>query len=124
VHLPRLPIPAMSPKRSASTSPEPSTSSSDVGSDSSSSDGEQLPAHLLGTRSGRTSRPSNRHVPSPGKLKSDTAAETAARRASGEAAAAKRQSLHNGSLDKEEHRESRCGVEYDCPDGACGPNGC
>jgi hypothetical protein len=42
VYLPRLPIPAMAPKRSASTSPEPSTSSSEP-SDSSSG-GEQLPA--------------------------------------------------------------------------------
>jgi hypothetical protein len=36
VYLPRLPIPVMAPKRSASTSPEPRTSSSDVGSGSSS----------------------------------------------------------------------------------------
>jgi hypothetical protein len=35
-----------------------------------------------------------------------------------------RASLHNGSLDKEEHRASRCGLAYQCPDGACGPNGC
>jgi hypothetical protein len=32
-------------------------------------------------------------------------------------------SLANGSLDKEQHRASRCGVDYQCPDGACGPNG-
>jgi hypothetical protein len=89
VHLPRLPVPAMAPKRSASTSPEPSTSSSDASSDSS-SDGEKLPAQQT-TRSGRVSRPPNRHVPSPGKLLSDATEEYAARRASGEAAAAKRQ---------------------------------
>jgi hypothetical protein len=35
-----------------------------------------------------------------------------------------RASLHNGSLDKEEHRASRCGLAYQCPDGAGGPNGC
>jgi hypothetical protein len=35
-----------------------------------------------------------------------------------------RASLANGRLDKEEHRASRCGLDYDCPDGACGPNGC
>jgi hypothetical protein len=69
--------------------PEPSTAPSDVGSVSS-SDGEQLPAQQT-TRSGRTSRPSNRHVPSPGKLLSDATEEYAARRASGEVAAAKRQ---------------------------------
>jgi hypothetical protein len=79
----------MSPKRSASTSPEPSTSSSDASSDSSSG-GERLPAWQT-TRSGRTSWPPNRHIPSPGKLKSDTAADSAARLASGETAAAKRQ---------------------------------
>ncbi len=33
-------------------------------------------------------------------------------------------SLLNGSLDKEQHRASRCGVDYECPDGACGPDGC
>jgi hypothetical protein len=43
VHLPRLPIPVVAPKRSASTSPEPSTAPSDAISVSS-SDGEQLPA--------------------------------------------------------------------------------
>jgi hypothetical protein len=79
----------MSPKRSASASPEPNPSSSDASRDSS-SDGEQLPAQQT-TRSGRTSRPPNRHVPSPGKLFSDANEEAAARRASGEAAAAKRQ---------------------------------
>jgi hypothetical protein len=36
VFRPRLPIPVMAPKRSASTSPEPSTSSSDASSDLSS----------------------------------------------------------------------------------------
>jgi hypothetical protein len=77
VHLPRLPIPVMAPKRSASTSPEPSTLSSDARSDSS-SDGERLPAQQT-TRSGRTSRPPNRHVPSPGKLHSDTNEAYAAR---------------------------------------------
>jgi hypothetical protein len=56
----------MAPKRA---SPEPSTASSDASSDSS-SDGEQLPAQQT-TRSGRTSRPPNRHVPSPDKLSSD-----------------------------------------------------
>jgi hypothetical protein len=35
-----------------------------------------------------------------------------------------RRSLANGSLIKEEHRASRCGVVYECPDGACGPDGC
>jgi hypothetical protein len=35
-----------------------------------------------------------------------------------------RASLADGSLIKEEHRASRCGLDYDCPDGACGPNGC
>jgi hypothetical protein len=79
----------MAPKRSASASPEPSTASRDVSSNSS-SDGEQLPAQQT-TRLGRTSRPPNRHVPSPGKLLSDATEEYAARRASGEAAAAKRQ---------------------------------
>jgi hypothetical protein len=34
-----------------------------------------------------------------------------------------RASLYNGSLDKQD-RVSRCGVDYQCPDGACGPNGC
>ncbi len=85
VYLPRLPIPAMSPKRSASASPKPSTSSRDARSDSS-SDGEQLPAQQT-TRSGRTSRPPNRHVPSPGKLFSDRTEEMAARRATEPAAA-------------------------------------
>jgi hypothetical protein len=33
-------------------------------------------------------------------------------------------SLHTENLDKEQHRASRCGVEYGCPDGACGPDGC
>ncbi len=33
-------------------------------------------------------------------------------------------SLANGSLVKEQHRASRCGLAYRCPDGACGPNGC
>jgi hypothetical protein len=33
-------------------------------------------------------------------------------------------SLHTDHLDKEEHRASRCGLEYECPDGACGPDGC
>jgi hypothetical protein len=33
-------------------------------------------------------------------------------------------SLATDNLDKEEHRASRCGVDYECPDGACGPNGC
>ncbi len=33
-------------------------------------------------------------------------------------------SLAKDNLDKEEHRVSRCGLYYDCPDGACGPNGC
>jgi hypothetical protein len=33
-------------------------------------------------------------------------------------------SLHTDNLVKEEHRASRCGLDYDCPDGACGPNGC
>jgi hypothetical protein len=33
-------------------------------------------------------------------------------------------SLANGSLVKEQHRASRCGLAYQCPDGACGPNGC
>ncbi len=33
-------------------------------------------------------------------------------------------SLHTDHLDKEEHRASRCGLDYDCPDGACGPDGC
>jgi hypothetical protein len=89
VHLPRLPIPVMAPKRSAGTSSSTSISSSDASSDSS-SDGEQLPAQQT-TRSGRTSRPPNRHVPSPGKLFSDTNQAQAARWASGEAAAAKRQ---------------------------------
>jgi hypothetical protein len=46
VYHPRLPIPAMSPKRSASASPELSATSSDVGSVSS-SDGERLPAQHL-----------------------------------------------------------------------------
>jgi hypothetical protein len=32
-----------------------------------------------------------------------------------------RASLANGRLDKEEHRASRCGVDYECPDGAFGP---
>jgi hypothetical protein len=89
VHLPRLAIPVIAPKRSASTSPELSATSGESGSDSS-SDGERLPAQQT-TRSDRTSRPLNRHVPSPGKLFSDTNEEAAARRASGEAAAAKRQ---------------------------------
>jgi hypothetical protein len=71
--LPRLPIPAMSPKSRASA-PEPSTSSSDASSDSSSSDGEQLPAQQT-TRSGRTSAPPPRHVPSPGKLYSEEVRE-------------------------------------------------
>jgi hypothetical protein len=75
VHLPRLPIPVMAPKRSASTSPELSATSSDASSYSS-SDGEQLPAQQT-TWSGRTSRPPNRHVPSPGKLFSDKTAEAA-----------------------------------------------
>jgi hypothetical protein len=66
VYLPRLPIPVMAPKRSASASPEPSIAPSDASSDSC-SDGEQLPAQQT-TRSGRVSRPPNRHVPSPGKL--------------------------------------------------------
>ncbi len=35
-----------------------------------------------------------------------------------------RASLYNGSLVKEQHRASRCGLHYQCPDGACGPNGC
>jgi hypothetical protein len=35
-----------------------------------------------------------------------------------------RPSLANGRLDKEQHRASRCGVDYDCPNGACGPHGC
>ncbi len=43
------------------------------------------------TRSGRTSRPPNRHVPSHGKLFSEECHESAARQASGAAAAAKRQ---------------------------------
>ncbi len=47
VHLPRLPIPVMAPKRSASASPEPSTASRDAISDSS-SDGERLQHGLLG----------------------------------------------------------------------------
>jgi hypothetical protein len=33
-------------------------------------------------------------------------------------------SLANGRLVKEQHRASRCGLDYQCPDGACGPNGC
>jgi hypothetical protein len=33
-------------------------------------------------------------------------------------------SLHTGRLDKEQHRASRCGLDYDCPGGACGPDGC
>jgi hypothetical protein len=33
-------------------------------------------------------------------------------------------SLRNGSLVKEQHRASRCDMAYQCPDGACGPNGC
>jgi hypothetical protein len=86
---PRLPIYVMPPQRSASTSPELSATSSEP-SDLSSSDGEQLPAQQT-TRSGRVSRPPNRDVPSPGKLGSDRWRDTAARRASGEAAAAKRQ---------------------------------
>jgi hypothetical protein len=32
--------------------------------------------------------------------------------------------LANGRLVKEQHRASRCGVEYECPDGECGPDGC
>jgi hypothetical protein len=48
LELPRLPNPAMPPKRSASA-PEPSTSSSDASSDSSSSEGEQLPAQAQTT---------------------------------------------------------------------------
>ncbi len=173
------------------------------------SDGERLPAQQT-TRSGPVSRPPNRHVPSPGKLFSDNERDKAARRASGEAAAAKRQwaaeraqifptgaaavaagtvvslwllvigaltvanfinaaggpsdlrhsymcetrdtrqwyywppkrgpnpgqpphhrvcdvcraSLRTDNLDKEHHRASRCGLEYECPDGACGPHGC
>jgi hypothetical protein len=35
-----------------------------------------------------------------------------------------RASLLNGNLDKSQHRVSRCGLDYDCPDGACGPDGC
>jgi hypothetical protein len=35
-----------------------------------------------------------------------------------------RASLRTDNLDKELHRASRCGVDYECPDGACGPNGC
>jgi hypothetical protein len=35
-----------------------------------------------------------------------------------------RMSLANGGLVKEQHRASRCGLDYECPDGACGPNGC
>jgi hypothetical protein len=33
-------------------------------------------------------------------------------------------SLAKDNLDKEEHRVSRCGLDYLCPDGACGPDGC
>jgi hypothetical protein len=29
-----------------------------------------------------------------------------------------------GGLVKEQHRVSRCGVDYKCPDGTCWPNGC
>jgi hypothetical protein len=32
--------------------------------------------------------------------------------------------LAKGSFVKEQHRVSRCGLEYECPDGACGPDGC
>jgi hypothetical protein len=71
-------------------SPEPSTSSSDASSDSSSSDGERLPAQQT-TRSGRVSRPPAQPLINPGKLYSDKIRESRARRASGEAAAAKRQ---------------------------------
>jgi hypothetical protein len=39
-------------------------------------------------------------------------------------ASACKMSLANGSFDKEQHRASRCGLEYDCSDGACGPDGC
>ncbi len=35
-----------------------------------------------------------------------------------------RMSLANAKLVKEQHRVSRCGLEYECPDGACGPHGC
>ncbi len=38
--------------------------------------------------------------------------------------AACKTALAKGSLDKEQHRASRCGLAYQCPDGACGPNGC
>jgi hypothetical protein len=37
--------------------------------------------------------------------------------------AACKTSLATSSLVKEEHRASRCGVDYQCPDGACGPDG-
>jgi hypothetical protein len=29
-----------------------------------------------------------------------------------------------GRFVKEQHRASRCGLAYQCPDGACGPHGC
>jgi hypothetical protein len=35
-----------------------------------------------------------------------------------------RVSLGNGNLVKEQHRASRCGLDYQCPDGACSPHGC
>jgi hypothetical protein len=38
--------------------------------------------------------------------------------------AACKAALANGKFVKDQHRVSRCGLEYECPDGACGPDGC
>ncbi len=166
VHLPRLPIPVMAPKRSASTSPELSATSSEPSDSSSGRLCEQPVTHYYDTavglsdgravdrmpdRSDAVEMLRRRHAEAhPVRLDSSGAGPSDLRhcymcetrdsvkwyywppkggRNPGQpphrrVCASCRASLHNGSLVKEEHRASRCGLDYDCPDGAYGPNRC